>query len=79
MNLKNLQQSYLCELPNTARRRWRQRLATLLALAVTAVRAPRLDRVACDRLADRWVAAAARRELAGHLHRAQKMWRNEHC
>jgi len=34
---------------------------------VTAVRARGLDRGACDLLADRCVAAAARRELAGHL------------
>ena len=76
MNLKNLQQSYLCELPNTARRRWHSPDATLLALAVTAVRASLLDRVACGRLAGRFAAAAARRELAGHLLCVPHIWRN---
>ena len=53
----------------------RQRLAASLALAVTTVRAPRLDREACGRLADRCDAAAARRELAGHLLGAALLWR----
>ena len=77
MNLKNLQQSYLCELPNTARRRWHSPDATLLALAVTAVRASLLDRVACGRLAGRFAAAAARRELAARPHCAVLLLRNE--
>ena len=39
-----------------------------------------LDPAACDLLADRCVAAAARRELAGHLPCVQQLWRNnQHC
>ena len=47
----------------------------LAALSVTTVRAPRLDREACGRLADSCDAAAARRELAGHLLGAALLWR----
>ena len=53
----------------------RRQLAASLAPAVTAVRAPRLDRMACDRLADRCAAAAARHELTGHLPCAAHRWR----
>ena len=51
----------------TRREAWRRQLAASLAPAVTTVRAPRLDRVACDRLADRCAATAgaARRENNG--------------
>ena len=50
-------------------------VAASLAPAVTAVRAPRLDHMACDRLADRCAAAAARHELTGHLPSAAHRWR----
>ena len=46
---------------------------------VAAMRVRGLDRGACGPLADRRAAAAARRELAGHLPCAQHMWRNEQC
>jgi len=58
----------------TARSAARQLVASL-APAVTTVRAPRLDRMACDRLADRCAAAAARHELTGHLPCAAHRWR----
>ena len=50
-------------------------MAASLAPAVTAVRAPRLDRMACDRLTDRCAAADARHELTGHLPCAAHRWR----
>ena len=47
---------------------------------MTTVRVRGLDPAACDLLADRGVAAAARRELAGHLPCVQQLWRNnQHC
>ena len=42
---------------------------------VTTVRVRGLDPAACDLLADRCVAAAARRELAGHLPCVPQLWR----
>ena len=51
-------------------------LVASLASLVAAMRARVLDRGACGPLADRRVAAAARRELAGHLLAAAPMWRN---
>ena len=50
-------------------------LVASLASLVAAMRARVLDRGACGPLADRRVAAAARRELAGHLLAAAPMWR----
>ena len=70
----NCHRSETCSLRNqrnffwpTRREAWRRQLAASLAPAVTTVRAPRLDRVACDRLADRCAATAgaARRENNG--------------
>ena len=52
-----------------------RQLAASLAPAVTAVRAPRLDRMAWDLLADRCAAAAARHELTGHLPCVARRWR----
>ena len=52
-------------------------LVASLASLVAAMRARVLDRGACGPLADRRVAAAARRELAGHLLVAAPVWRNE--
>ena len=52
-----------------------RQVAASLAPAVTTVRAPRFDRMACDRLADRCTAAAARHELTGHLPSAAHRWR----
>ena len=51
-------------------------LFALLASLVAAVQARGLDRSACDRLADRCVAAAARCELAGRPLCAVLLWRN---
>ena len=51
-------------------------LVASLASLVAVMRARVLDRGACGPLADRRVAAAARRELAGHLLAAAPMWRN---
>ena len=51
-------------------------LVSSLAALVAAVRARGLDRGACGPLADRRAAAAARRELAGHLLLAVLVWRN---
>ena len=48
---------------------------SLVAL-VAAMRVRGLDRGACGPLADRRAAAAARRELAGHLLLAVLVWRN---
>ena len=50
-------------------------MAASLAPAVTAVRAPRLDRMTRDRLADRCAAAAAHHELTGHLPCVAHRWR----
>ena len=52
-------------------------LVASLASLVAAMRARELDRGACGPLADRRAAAAARRELAGHLLVAAPVWRNE--
>ena len=53
-------------------------LVASLASLVAAMRARVLDRGACGPLADRRrAAAAARRELAGHLLVAAPVWRNE--
>ena len=52
-----------------------RQVAASLAPAVTTVRAPRFDRMACVRLADRCTAAAARHELTGHLPSAAHRWR----
>ena len=49
-------------------------VASLVSL-VAALRARVLGHGACGPLADRRVAAAARRELAGHLLAAAPMWR----
>ena len=54
----------------------RMPLVSSLAALVAAVRARGLDRGACGPLADRRAAAAARRELAGHLLLAVLVWRN---
>ena len=55
-------------------------LIVLASPPVTTVRVRGLDPAACDLLADRGVAAAARRELAGHLPCVQQLWRNnQHC
>ena len=51
-------------------------LVASLASLVAAMRARVLDRDACGPLADRRAAAAARRELAGHLLAAAPVWRN---
>jgi hypothetical protein len=51
-------------------------LVSSLASLVAAMRARVLDRGACGPLADRRAAAAARRELAGHLLVAAPVWRN---
>ena len=51
-------------------------LVASLASLVAAMRARVLDRGACGTLADRRVAAAARRELAGDLLAAAPLWRN---
>ena len=60
-----------------------RQVAASLAPTVTAVRAPRLDRMACGRLADRCTAAAARHELTGHLpsaaHRCRKRGWSSTC
>ena len=49
------------------RARWQTPLVASLVSLVAAVRARVLDHGACGPLADRRAAAAARRELAGHL------------
>ena len=51
-------------------------LCASLASLVADVRARGLDRDACDRLVDRCVAAAARRELAGRLPCDALLWRH---
>ena len=51
-------------------------LVSSLVALVAAMRVRGLDRGACGPLADRRAAAAARRELAGHLLLAVLVWRN---
>ena len=54
----------------------RMPLVSSLVALVAAMRVRGLDRGACGPLADRRAAAAARRELAGHLLLAVLVWRN---